>query len=308
MIWAPGWPQLLLPNPFPARHGIVLDSWLPVPSGAAGPHHSLTLCSSYSFFLLFPSPINCLRKVWLMNSGMAYWQVEIKPHCCSSRLISQILVVERLIALWLVMSYTTSPRRRVMYYYRLSHELSAKRFLKFEFFKTRVPNSNKHGAFLPGTFATLLVHLGHYFFHIFWIYSCLHVQFFQRRRVLQNSSLFQLTVLFVSSQWCDQPSIYKGGVVNAEFFKGPIKCRGLPVQSNEAQSCLSPCHVEIVVNLKKFQGQEMYIICGSFWSNSDLEVHLLDSACGSGKSSESSFSLYCNTYSYVSPHQLEVVL
>lgn len=81
-----------------------------------------------------------------------------------------------------------------MYYYRLSHELSAKGFLKFEFSKTRVPNSNKHGALLPGTFATLLGYPDNHYFQIFWIYSCLHVQSLQRKRVLCSSSVVQLTV------------------------------------------------------------------------------------------------------------------
>lgn len=210
MIWAPGFPPLPLPSPCPARRAIVLGSHLPVPQEAAGPRCSLTLCSFYPIFLLFPSPINCLRKVWLMNGGMAYWQVEIKPHCCSPRLISHILVVERLTALWLVMSYSTSLRRHVMYYYRLSHELSAKGFLKFEFSKTRMPNSNKHGALLPGAFAILLGHPGNYYFQIFWIYSCLHVQPFQRGRILQNSWLVQLIVLFVSSWWCCECWIFEG--------------------------------------------------------------------------------------------------
>lgn len=66
-------------------------------------------------------------------------------------------MVERLIAPWLVMSYSTSLRRRVIYYCRLNHELSAKGFLKLEFSMTRVPNNAKHGALLPGTFVTLQV-------------------------------------------------------------------------------------------------------------------------------------------------------
>lgn len=116
----------------------------------------------YPIFLLFPSPINCLRKVRLMNSGMAYWQVEIKPHRCSPRLIRQILVVERLIALWLVMSYSASLRRHVIYFYRLSHELPVNGFLNLEFSMARVSNSNEQGAF-----ATLLGHPGNCSFHIF---------------------------------------------------------------------------------------------------------------------------------------------
>jgi len=105
------------------------------------------------------------------------------------------------------------------YCYRLSHELPAKRFLKFEFSKIRLLNSNKHGVLLPGAFATLLGHPGNKYFPVFWICSYLHVQLFQRRRVLQYSSLVQLADLFVSSQWHDQPSICKGCVVNAEFLK-----------------------------------------------------------------------------------------
>lgn len=112
-----------------------------------------------------------------------------------------------------------------------------------------MPNSNKHGPLLPGTLAALLGHSGNYYFQI---YSHLHVQSFQRRGVLQNFSLVQLIVLSVSPWRCEQPSTYKGGVLNSEFLKESIKRRGLlKVWNNEAHSCLSHCHVEVLVNLKQ---------------------------------------------------------
>lgn len=84
--------------------------------------------------------------------------------------------------------------------------------------------------------------------------------------------------------------MHKGHVVNAEFLKEPIKCRGLTEQSNELQSCLLHCHADILENSKQFQGQDVWVSCGHLRINSDLERHLLAPACGSWK--ESSFSLY----------------
>lgn len=134
------------------------------------------------------------------------------------------------------MSFLASLRRRVIFYCNQTWALW-KGVSEMWVFKTRVLNCNKHVPLLPDTFATLLGHTGNYYFQIFWIYSCLHVQSFQGR-TLQNSSLVRLAVLCVSSCWCVQASIYKGGGVNAEFLKEPIKCRGFLVQSNEAQPCL----------------------------------------------------------------------
>lgn len=199
-------------TPQPLSRQTCYCAWLPssCPSGSSWP----SLLPDTLFFL--PNLPFVSQSHKLSQKGLAYewWNGLLtswnKASLLFSQALSHILVVERLTALWLVMSYSTSLRRHVMYYYRLSHELSAKGFLKFEFSKTRMPNSNKHGALLPGAFAILLGHPGNYYFQIFWIYSCLHVQPFQRGRILQNSWLVQLIVLFVSSWWCCECWIFEG--------------------------------------------------------------------------------------------------
>lgn len=121
-----------------------------------------------------------------------------------------------------------------MYYYRLSHELPAKELLKFVFSKCL--NSGENGTLFPGSchssglswqlsFSNLL--------DIFMPACAILPEKDASKKVLQNSSLVQLTVLFVSPWRCDQASIYKGDTVNAGFLRKPVNCRALPLQSNE---------------------------------------------------------------------------
>lgn len=124
MIWVPDCLELPVPSPSPVRHSSC-GAWLPIPCplGSSWP----SLCPGLFFIPNVPF-VSRSRK--LSQKGLGYWQVEIKPHCCSSRLVGQILVGESLIAFWLVVGFSASPRRHVISWCSLKHELSAKGFLK----------------------------------------------------------------------------------------------------------------------------------------------------------------------------------